>query len=162
MSRPSVRPSHAGTMTVICQKAGGGVSLTRCSPALSYTSLIIISIIHLRGVAFFCWMNNYHSISPLLPLEFPRQACWEREEVVGPGQDRAGPTMPSGAQRKRPPCASAQGSVPRSLRGEPRPRKLGPGGASGQLGDLVLLPAIAPTVLRKAPEDLTLVFHCFL
>lgn len=56
----------------------------------------------------------------------------------------------------------AQGSVPRSLRGEPRPRKLGPGGASGQLGDLVLLPAIAPTVLRKAPEDLTLVFHCFL
>jgi hypothetical protein len=41
------------TMTVICQEAGGGVSLTHRSPALSYTSLIIISIIHLQGVAFF-------------------------------------------------------------------------------------------------------------
>lgn len=45
------------TMTVICQEAGGGVSLTHCSPALSYTSLIIISIIHLQGVAFFCSMK---------------------------------------------------------------------------------------------------------
>lgn len=45
------------TMTVICQEAGGGVSLTHSSPALSYTSLIIISIIHLQGVAFFCSMK---------------------------------------------------------------------------------------------------------
>lgn len=57
------------TMTVICQEAGGGVSLTHRSPALSYTSLIIISIIHLQGVAFFSapW-NNRHSVSSLLPL----------------------------------------------------------------------------------------------
>lgn len=57
------------TMTVICQEAGGGVSLTHRSPALSYTSLIIISIIHLQGVAFFFpapW-NNRLSVFSLPP-----------------------------------------------------------------------------------------------
>lgn len=92
VTQPSITLRHLWTMTVICQEAGGGASLTRGSPAGSYTSLITISIAHLQGVAFFCFDEITGPLfPPLFPLRVHRAKSLGKEGrsgELGSGQDQ--------------------------------------------------------------------------